>query len=487
MNRLQRTIAALFDIRAEGEAIGTSRELMKLLESGAETDSGAIVTQDSAMRTSAVFSCVRVVSEDVAKLPLHLYQRQPRGKARVTDHWLARLLQQPNSWQSGFEFREMQQAHIESAGKFFAIKTVVRDEVRELLPIIPTRVTIEQFKDYSIVYKVRMPNGTELPVPADRMLHVRGMTLDGINGLNPIQYQRQSIGLAMQTVKYGARMFKNGTLVGGVLKNPNVMSEEAATRLKESFQEKYGGVDNAHKIILLEEGTEFTKTGMTAEDARWIESMKFSRTEIAGFFRVPPHLIADLERATFANIEQQSRDYVQNGLLPRLRRLETRYLLSLIPEAQRQDFFVEHLVDFLLRGDYQQRMAGYQTAIQSGWLTRNEVRELENMNPGPPALDEFLTPMNMNDPSRGQPPKDAPPPADPSAQVTAVLERIADVGASNASAIAAIAARPTPAPQLRLEKGAIQVDVHNDMTKGATTKEIKTPDGRKFEITERET
>jgi HK97 family phage portal protein len=395
-------LARLIDIRAQ--TVSSARDLYELLLArGGETDSGAVVTTETAMRHSSVYACIRVLSEDIAKLPLNLYQRLDRGRRRVTDHWLAALMEQPNPWQTGFEFREMQQAHLELAGRFYALKTIVRDEVRELLPIVPSRVKTIQSKDWRISYEVAMPDGTALPVPADHMLHVRGMTLDGIEGIGTIGYQRETIGLAIQTVKFGARMFKNGALLGGVLEHPHEMSEEAANRLRESFQEKYAGVDNAHKVILLEEGTKFNKTGMSAEDAQFLEARKLSRSEIAGIFRVPPHLIGDLDRATHSNIEQQARDYIQNGLLGRLQRIEARYRMSLIPAAMQGEFYFKHLVDYLQRGNYAERMSGYNTAINSGWMTRNEVRELEDMNPGPKELDEFLTPLNMDAPSRRDP------------------------------------------------------------------------------------
>lgn len=372
--------------------ISTSAELMDLL-SRQQSQSGANVTTDSAMRTTAVYACAKILAEDIAALPLPLYRRLSRGKERVTDHWLFALLQQPNKWQTGFEFRELQQLHLELSGNFYALMTIVRGEVRELLPIAPSRVAVcQETLGGALSYVVRMPDGTPMPVPAERMYHVRGMSIDGVTGISPIAYQRETIGLSMSMVQYGAKLFKNGALIGGVLTHPSTLSDAAADRLKESFDELYSGVDNAHKTILLEEGTSWATTGMKADEAQFLELRQYTRTEIAGIYRVPPHLIGDLSRATFSNIEEQARGYVQYGMLPRLRRLEARMLTTLIPATQRREYFVEHLVDGLLRGDYQKRMAGYQQAIQTGWMTRNEAREMENMNPADEALDEFLTP-----------------------------------------------------------------------------------------------
>ena len=362
------------------------------------SDSGAVVTPETAMRLGAVYSCVGLVSEDVAKLPLVVYKRDGKKKERAPDHWLYPLLHDaPNKWQTSMEFREMMQAHLELRGNAYALKTVVRDEVRELLPIVPTRVTVKQLRNYVLEYSITMPDGSPMPVPADRMFHLKGLSLDGITGVSRITYQRELIGLGLQLVKHGARLFKNGALLGGVLEHPNVMSDPAAARLKESFEETYSGVDNAHKVALLEEGTKFNKVGMSAEDAQFIESRKLSRSEIAGIFRVPPHKIGDLDRATFSNIEHQSIEYLTDSLLPRLRRWEGRIAKDLVPPKDRETYFAEHLVDGLLRGDYATRTEGYSSAITNGWMSRNEVRALENMNPAD-GLDEFLEQKNMQNP-----------------------------------------------------------------------------------------
>jgi HK97 family phage portal protein len=369
-----------------------------LRNDGRETDSGAFVTTESAMRHSTVYSCVNVLSEDIAKLPLITYKRDGRKKERAQDYWLYALLHdEPNQWQTSVEFRQMMQAHVELSGAAYALKTVVRGETRELLPVVPSRVEVKQLPDYSLSYVLTLPNGEKLPVPADRMFHLRGPSLDGINGVSRITYQRELIGLGIQLRKHGARVFKNGAMIGGVLEHPKVLSDPAAKHLKESFDEQYAGAGNAHKTLLLEEGMKFSIAGMSGKDAQFIESMKFTRSEIAGIFRVPPHKIGDLERATFTNIEHQSIEYVTDSLLPRTVRWEQKISKSLIPAADRKSYFAEHLVDGLLRGDYATRTRGYQVAVTTGWMNRNEVRELENMNPAE-GLDEFLEPMNMQNP-----------------------------------------------------------------------------------------
>lgn len=375
-----------------------------------ETDAGAIVSPETAMRHSTVYSCVNVLAEDIAKLPLITYKRDGRKKERAPDYWLYPLLHDaPNEWQTSIEFREMMQSHLELAGNAYALKTIVRGETRELLPVVPTRMEVKQLADFTLGYTITMPNGDKQPVPADRVFHLRGPSLDGITGVSRITYQRELIGLGIQLRRHGNRVFKNGAMIGGVLEHPKVMSDPAWKRLKESFDETYAGASNAHKTLLLEEGTKFTMAGMNGKDAQFIESMKFTRSEIAGIFRVPPHKIGDLERATFTNIEHQSIEYVTDSLLPRLRRWEEKVSKSLIPKADRASYFAEHLVDGLLRGDYATRTKGYQVAVTTGWMNRNEVRELENMNPAD-GLDEFLEPLNMQNPGDGQDPAADPAP-----------------------------------------------------------------------------
>lgn len=379
-------------------SIGSSRDLYQFLM-GRDTmsESGVEVTTDSAMRLSSVYSCVNVVAQDMAKLPLKVYKRILKGKEVAHDHWLTKLLRKPNPWQTGFEFREMMHAHVELSGNFFALKTIVRGQIVELLPIPPWRMTVEQQRDWSLKYILQWPDGTSQEVPPALVFHHRGLSLDGILGVSPIAYQRETVGLGISLTRYGSKLFKNGAMVGGVLEHPKELGDEAAARLKASFEEAYATLGNAHKTILLEEGMTFNKVGLANDDAQFLESRKFSRTEIAGFYRVPPHMIGDLERSTFSNIEQQSLDYAQNGLMPRAVRLEQKIWDTLLSPKDQDVYFVEHLMDGLLRGDFAGRMSGYQTAVLTGWMTRNQVREIENMNPGPPELDEYLVPLNLTE------------------------------------------------------------------------------------------
>lgn len=384
-------------VAPRNEAINSSRQLYEyLLGSGAMTDAGVLINSDTAMRISSVYACVRVLSEDIAKLPLQVFQRTEKGRERIREGWLVDLLEYPNPLQTGFEFREMMQSYVELVGNFYAIKTVVRGETRELIPVVPARVQVDfDRRSQRVRYQVYWPDGATVEVPQERMLHVRGQSLDGVMGLSPVAYQREAFGTSLQLTEYGSRLFKYGAMIGGVLEHPKELGEEAAKRLKEDFDAKYSGAGNAHKTILLEEGMKYSKTSMSALDAQYLDSRKFARTDIASIFRVPPHMIGDLERASFSNIEQQALEYIQNALMARLTRLEKRLAWSLIKPSEQSSHYLEHNVRALLRGDYATRMRGYQTAVLTGWMSRNEVRELENQNPGPDELNEFLQPVNM--------------------------------------------------------------------------------------------
>jgi HK97 family phage portal protein len=377
-------------------AIVTSEHLRRYLGGDPMYSDEEWVSADMAMRNAVVHSCVRVLSEDISTLSLGLFERKDDGRERVRDHWINKLLEYPNPWQTGMEFREMQQAHLELSGKFFAIKTILRGEVVELLPTDPRQWVVERIQNtWNLQFKFTWPSGVQTIIPNDNVYYMRGLTLDGFTGVNPVEYHQATIGYNINLKKYGTRLFKNGALIGGYLEHPSELGEEAAKRLLESFQEKYAGVGNAHKTILLEEGTKFTQAAMKATDAQYLEQMKYGRSEVAGLYRVPLHMINDLEKATFSNIEEQSLNYAKFGIRPRITRIEKRMGLNLIPKADRDRLYLEHNLDTLLRGDYESRMRGHQIAVLTGWQNRQETRIIENMNKGPVELEEFIVPSNM--------------------------------------------------------------------------------------------
>lgn len=377
----------LTSILGQGETrpIRTSKDLHDYLVSlGSVSDSGITVTPETAMRFSTVYSCVKVISEDVGKLPLILYRRRKDGgKDRATDHPLYRIMHnRANPWMTAMSFKEMLTGHMCLRGGGYAfINRLSSGAVAELLPIHPDRVTVKQGEDWEVTYEVRRPGGVPETFRRDKIFHPIGQTLDGVNGLSPIAHQRETVGLGMAAQRFGAKVFTNGAKMGGILTTPAKFKDpKRADELAADFDAKTSG-EKAHSTILLEEDMKWIKVGMTSEDAQYLETRKFQRSEIAGIFRVPPHKIGDLERATFTNIEHQGGEYVADCLLAWFVRWEQALNASLLTEAEQDKFFFEFLPDALLRGDTQARYESYRSAIESGILSPDEVRGKENYNP----------------------------------------------------------------------------------------------------------
>lgn len=357
------------------------------------TKAGVAVTPDMALQVSTVYACVRVLAEDIAALPLILYRRLPGGgKERAVDHPLYNVVRfRWSRLHTAYEAKEFLQGCLGLRGNAYAliVRSAVRREVREIIPIRPDRVTVQVDDDLTVRYRI---SGADREFTAREILHLRGLSTDGFRGLSPITVAREAIGLAIATQSHGAALFRNGARPGGVLEHPGKLSKEAAERLKASVEEAISG-DNLHRVLLLEEGLKWHQVGLSSEDAQFLETRKFQRQEIAAFYRMPLHKIGDLERSTFSNIEHQSLEYVTGTLLSWLVRWEQRCNESLLTDEEREDYFFEFLVDGLLRGDTKTRYEAYRMAILDGWMSRNEVRERENLNPVP-GLDEFYQPLN---------------------------------------------------------------------------------------------
>jgi HK97 family phage portal protein len=360
---------------------------------GARSTAGVAVTADSALLVATVFACVRVISEDVAKLPLMLHRRLPGGgREQATDHPLyAKLHDRPNGWQTSYEWREFMQGCVELRGNGYSLITRVGTQVGELIPLHPARVTAVQDERYRVSYRVE---GMEDPVPADRMLHIPGLSFNGLTGHNPLSVAGGAIGLALATQQHGGRVFSNGAHLRGILKHPTKFKDkEAADRVKESWDAAANGT-NAFRTAVLEEGMSWESVGMTNEDSQFLETRRFQRSDIATYWRVPPHKVGIMDNATFTNIEHQAQEYVVDALLSRLVRWEQRLNNTLLSPAERRDHYFEFLLEGLLRGDFKTRTEGYRNAVMTGWMNRNEARIRENMNPAP-GLDAFYEPLNM--------------------------------------------------------------------------------------------
>ena len=367
-----------------------------IFDLGSNSYAGNVVNEETALTFGAVFACIRIISESVAMLPLLTYRRQKDGgKERATNHPLYNLLHRsPNSEMTSFEFREVITSHVASWGNGYAeIEWSNSGRPLALWPLNPGKMKVER-KNGQLRYNYQLPNGQGVRLPSYRVHHVRGLGKNGIVGYSPVRLAMQSIGLGLGTEEYGARFFGNGARPGGVLKHPGKLSEPAYQRLLKSFTDAHQGLSNAHRLKILEEGLDYQSVGIPPEEAQFLETRKFQVTEIARWWRIPPHMLADLERTTFNNIEEMGLEFVIYTLQPWLVRIEQAIARDLLTETEQRDLLVEHLIQGLLRGNAQARSQYYQMAITNGWMSRNEVRILENMNPYPGG-DVYLVPLNM--------------------------------------------------------------------------------------------
>ncbi len=355
---------------------------------------GTNVTSDSALRLISVYACTRVISEDVGKLPFVLYRRAANGgKNKITDHWLYRLFgREPNGFQNPMEFKEMMQAHLCLRGNAYAqIIGNAAGEVTQLIPIHPDRVTIEKLSEINWRYRIKNGDGSDTILTRAQIFHLRGGSADGIVGLNPIACAREAITGALAAQSYGMRYFLNDASTGQWIEFPGQFKDDAQKKqFRQAWQEAQTGANKA-KTAIMDNGMKLHQLPLNNADAQFIESKKFNRSEIASLFRIPPHKIGDLEKATFSNIEQQSLEYVTDSLTPWLVRWEEAIRYYFIFE---DDLDVEINVMPLLRGDSGARSTYYHKGILDGWMTRNEARINESLNPID-GLDEPLRPLNM--------------------------------------------------------------------------------------------
>ena len=366
---------------------------------------GKNVTERSAMQMTAVYSCVRVLSEAVAGLPLHVYKyRSDGGKEKALDNPLYFLLHdEPNPEMTSFVFRETLMTHLLLWGNAYA--QIIRNgkgEVVALYPLMPNRMTVDRDENGRLYYKYYRGNdeairnkGYEVILSPYDVLHIPGLGFDGLVGYSPIAMAKNAIGLAIATEEYGAKFFANGAAPSGVLEHPGTLKNP--DKVRESWNATFGGSHNANKVAVLEEGMKYTPISISPEQAQFLETRKFQINEIARIFRVPPHMVGDLEKSSFSNIEQQSLEFVKYTLEPWLVRWEQSMVRSLLSPSEKQEYFIKFNVDGLLRGDYASRMSGYATARQNGWMSANDIRELENLDriPAEEGGDLYLINGNM--------------------------------------------------------------------------------------------
>lgn len=364
------------------------------------TASGRHVSDEGALKVSAVYSCVRVLTESIASLPLILYQRGEDGsKERAVDHPLYALFHdRPNELQSSFDFFEQVVVSLCLRGNAYAQKILNgAGRVIELWPLPPDKVQIEVTSGGEKKFFYHK-NGVRLALDSDEIVHFKGLSTDGIRGLSPIDCARESIGVALATEEHGARFFSNGASPTGVLEHPASLSDEAANRIRQSWEERYAGSSNAHRVVVLEENMKWHQLSLTNEQSQFLETRKFQISEIARWFRVPPHMVGDLERATFSNIEHQALEFVTHTLRPWLVRIERTLLNSVFSADEAREYVLEFLADALLRGDIKTRYEAYALGRTNGWLNVDEIRAKENMNPLPDGQGQkYLQPLNMTE------------------------------------------------------------------------------------------
>lgn len=369
---------------------------------GGKTIAGERINNNSAMQLAAVYACIRVISEDIAKLPLMVYREDDRGaRSKMKAHPIYRLLHdQPNPDMTALSFREALTAHCLSWGNGYAeIITNTRGGVEELRILRPDRVSILR-DGKSYLYMVTNDNGQATYIRPQYMLHLKGLGYDGIVGYNVIHYARESMGHAMAMDTYGSAYFGNGATPGGMLIHPNRLSPQARKNLENFHNKSHGGASRANKTAIYEEGLEYIKIGVPPNESQFVESRQFSIPEICRWFRLPPHKIADLTRATYSNIEQQSLDYVTDTLTGWLKRWEQEIWRKLFTDSEKNDgYYAEHIVEGLLRGDIQTRYRSYAVGRQWGFLSVNEIRQKENLNPIDGG-DQYLVPVNMTTPEK---------------------------------------------------------------------------------------
>lgn len=368
------------------------------------TTSGKPVNEYTAMQMTAVYSCVRILAEAVAGLPLHLYKYNASGgKEKALSHPLYFLLHdEPNPEMSSFVFRETLMTHLLLWGNAYA--QIIRNgkgEVIALYPLMPNRMSVDRDSSGALYYtytrysdEAPTMNGMTVTLRPSDVLHIPGLGFDGLVGYSPIAMAKNAIGMAIACEEYGAKFFANGAAPGGVLEHPGTIKDPQ--KVRDSWNAAYQGSSNSHRVAVLEEGMKYQPIGISPEQAQFLETRKFQINEIARIFRVPPHMVGDLEKSSFSNIEQQSLEFVKYTLDPWVIRWEQAISRALLRPDEKKLYFAKFNVDGLLRGDYVSRMNGYATARQNGWMSANDIRELENLDRIPPELGGDLYLINGN-------------------------------------------------------------------------------------------
>lgn len=383
--------------------LGWPQPMLYAALGGYASNTGVPVTPFTALQAAAVYSCVRAVSQDLAVLKPFIRRRLLGGGYRLeTQHPLTKLFGNPNRWQTWFEFMSYAVTSLCLRGNAFVVVERDRDaNPIELVPIAPDRATIMLTDEGELWYRINSRRlGYGLLVPPDDMIHIKNISMDGYVGVSPIAIAQDVIGLALATQQHGGILFRQGGQIGGVIKFPHALSKEASDRIANSWREVHAGVQNAHKVAVLEEGGSFEKVAITNEEAQFLETRRFQVIDICRLYGVPPHRLGELDKATLNNIEQQNQQYVDSALKPVARSIEMLFDRHLLFDDERSLLECKFDFDDLTRGDLKTRYEAYQIGTLNGWLSRNEVRAKESMDPIDDGTgDEFRVPLNTSVPS----------------------------------------------------------------------------------------
>lgn len=353
---------------------------------------GVQVSEDNALTFSAVYAAVRIISETIASIPLNVYVYDGETRTIAREHPIQKLLAEtPNGVSSSFTFREALAANLVLHGNAYAkIELNAAGRPISLIPLNPAKV------------EVKVMDGEKVYIFDDKhtyldyeILHIVGLSFNGLTGKSPLTVAREAVAIGLAAQEYGARFYSNGANTGGIITAPGRLSLEAINRLKASWNRANGGLGNSHGTAILEEGMKYEKVGLDPEAAQFLQSRKFQVNEIARIFRIPPSYLADLDNSsTRANVEQQAIQFVRDCVTPYVRRFEVEFNRKLF-RADESNYYAYFSMEGLMRGDLQGRYDAYATARQWGWLSVNDIRDLENLNPVEGG-DVYLQPLNMN-------------------------------------------------------------------------------------------
>jgi HK97 family phage portal protein len=374
-----------------GEARG-----FESLTAGMVRNGAAAVSPPGSMALATVFACVRVLSESVSMLPLVLYERTKDGRRRADNHPLSVILQSlPNPEITSVELRMALMGHLALWGNAYA--QIVRaggGRVLELWPLRPDSIEIQRAPDGTLVYAYATENGSKTYFPKSEIFHIRGISSDGLMGYSPVATARRSFESANERSQYQSAFYANGARPGGVLRHPGKLSDAAYNRIRSSWETRHQGAANANRVAVLEEGMDYAGVGIPQSDQQFIQQEQLDAARIASIFRVPSHMVNDLERATFSNIEEMSQEFVDYSLAPWFVVWEQAIARDLLTESERRKYYAKHVAQALLRGNATTRSQFYSTGLQWGYFSINDVRGLEDLN-SIEGGDQHFVPLNM--------------------------------------------------------------------------------------------